>query len=132
MKLLTLGAVIVLFLALVCAPGVHASDEKEWPCYSIRESKLRGAFVCMLDLDRVIDMKDRRVFVKEAWIEKQLSRGPLLGMLSVPTSGYNICIVVEKDSGMPTWYLANKGASFTAQGTVISYQRIDKIEPEIS
>lgn len=134
MKPRTLGFCALAICSFIGLPALGASDEKDWPCYSIRESKLRGAFVSTLKLEPpIIEANGRRIVVKEAWIEKRLARGPVLGLMSIPVSGYRVCLAFESKSVQPdSLSMSGSKVSFTSLGFVIMYSSIEKLESDYS
>jgi hypothetical protein len=127
-------ALVLVAFAACPNPGLAQSD-KYPPCYTIRESKLRGCYLYSVTFEpSVIVWKGKEIRIKEAWFEHAHER-LLIG--SRKASGYNLCVnlstgwdVLWDLTGNPPWFAleGQNGRGFGAMGTCVLWETFDKIE----
>ena len=120
---------LALVIAVTMNASIVASDSgKPWCCYSIRESKLRGCFVCTVTITpNIIQSNGKLVAIKEAWIEKQLEYG-LFNTKLKAGRGYTLCITTQRSDLSCSFSMEGRGHGFMHLGTVVAHDQIDKID----
>ena len=110
---------IALVAALICAPPLlFAGDNASYPCYTVRDSKRRGCFVCTVTFaPKEIKWKGQAIVIGEAWVERQTERAGPLRLLPVYRTlpGYCLCFNLSQgwdvlnDTDGPYFALENSG-----------------------
>ncbi|MSQ95535.1 MAG: hypothetical protein EXR98_13380 [Gemmataceae bacterium] len=125
--IVTLGLAVV---ALIAFSLVDASEgRRDGPCYTLRESKLRGCFVCSVTFaPSLINWNGKQIAIKEAWIEERFDRGPF-GFKRKTLSGYHLCLNLSQGSDVEHgFYFEARGVYFGQIGTVVEYARLETID----
>ncbi len=121
----------------LCIPSLSvAGDKDNAVCYTIRESKSRGCFVCSVTFaQKEIKFKGKTIVIGEAWIEKKTERVGPLHLLPVYKTipGYWLCFNLsrgweELDSIDGFFWLENKGHSFAQIGTVVLCEGLKNLD----
>jgi hypothetical protein len=129
---------IFLVSYLFCVPALLlAGDVLDYPCYSIRESKRHGCFVCPVVMTpNLVSWKGQSIVITEAWVERKSQRVGPLGLLPIykMMPGYNLCFKLSQGwdvlthFGGPCFSLENAGHSFSQIGTVVLCESLDKLD----
>jgi hypothetical protein len=125
---------LLLIELFVFPPPCFAQSYKYPPCYSVRESKQRGCYLCAVSFEpNVIRWKGKEIKIKEAWLEQAHER-LLIG--SKKASHYNMCVNLSAGwdvlgtAESPFFVFEGKRGGFGMMGTVVLWETFDKIESE--
>lgn len=124
---------LLLIGAFVFAAPCFAQGYRYPPCYSIRESKMRGCYLYSLTFEpNVFTWKGKEIKIKEAWFEQAHERF-LIG--SKKASHYNMCVnlstgwdVLWETTG-PSFAIEGNGG-LGMMGSAVLYKPFDKIESD--
>jgi hypothetical protein len=137
-KRMVVSAVLVA-IHVSLPPCLLAGDFAGYPCYSVRESKRRGCFVCPVSFTpNTINWQGKQIELGEAWLERRTERyGPFALFLPLykTVPGYNLCFTLTRgwealDAAprQPFFVLENKRSSFARIGTVVLYECLENLD----
>jgi hypothetical protein len=133
-RVLSIASVVV----LICVPiFLFAGDSSGYPCYTARESKRRGCFVCAAAFSpNEIKWKGKSIVIAEAWVERSIEKVGPLRLLPVYRTkpGYKLCFnlsqgwdVLNTMNG-PFFALEKSGHSFSTIGTVVLCEELENLD----
>jgi hypothetical protein len=132
--LIPIGLILIAFVSFPTFSP--AQSFKYPPCYTIRESKLRGCYLYGVTFEpNVIAWKGKEIKIKEAWFEQAHER-LLIG--SKRASHYNLCVtlsagwdVLRDITATPPFFVVEgTGKGFGMMGSAVLWERFDRIESE--
>lgn len=128
-------------LALCEISLLNAGDPNQNPpCYSIREAKFRGSYVCSVSFSpSLINWKGKEIAIKEAWIERRLERNSSLNPFAPrykTVKGYHMCfnlsvgwdVLWDNPTKAPLFVFEGSHKSFGSIGTVVLWEDLENIE----
>jgi hypothetical protein len=113
------------------------------PAYTVEESRSRGAFVANVNVSpRTIHLKEGRVVIHEAWIEKSMELVRIYVFIPFVLEhreyrligSHNLCVNLAEGNdlmlGNYFFVREGKGAGFVQLGTVIFWENIENVDFE--
>jgi len=120
----------------VFAAPCSAQSYKYPPCYSVRESKMRGCYLYAIAFEpNPITWKGKEIRIKEAWLEQAHERLPIG---SRKASHFNMCVNLsagwdvlwDLTNRAPFFVLEGKGNGLGMMGSVVLWETFDKIDAD--
>lgn len=142
MKRMSILAASLVTLVLIGSSTLKAGENSQAPCYSMKEAKSRGCYVCtVVFTPQAIDWKNYQIVIEEAWIERRTERIPTMIPFAhrykiIP--GYNLCFTLSKGwDVLGLWdithnhrffVLEGKRAAFGPEGTWVLHTFLDSVD----